>query len=83
MKRGGELIKHICEKKIYISNQTTETVNFRFSHYKSMGTKSCHSNKSSYPTGIKKIQFMKRLMSLVCMPNYSFIHLMVSEKKIV
>ena len=28
-----------------------------FSHYKSMGTISCHSNQSSYPTGIKKHNF--------------------------
>ena len=53
MKHGGLLNKHICEKKTNISNETTETVNFRFSHYKSMGTISCHSNQSSYPTGIK------------------------------
>ena len=28
-------------------------VNFLFSHYKSMGTISCHSNLSSYPNGKK------------------------------
>ena len=56
MKRGGLLNKHICEKKSNMSNETTETVNFRFSHYKSMGTLSCHSNQSSYPTGIKNTE---------------------------
>ena len=55
MKHDGLLNKHICEEKTTtnISNETTETVNFRFSHYKSMETISCHSNQSSYPTGIK------------------------------
>ena len=53
MKRRRVLNKHICEKDSNISNETAETVNFRFSHYKSIGTKSCHSNQSSYPTGKK------------------------------
>ena len=54
MQHGGLLNKHICEKKTSnISSETPETVNFQFSHYKSMGTISCHSNQSSYPTGIK------------------------------
>ena len=53
-KRGGLLNKHFCRKKSNISNGTTETVNFRFTHYKSMGTLTYHSNHSSYPTGIKK-----------------------------
>ena len=53
MQHGGLLNKHICEKKSNISSKTAETVNFQFSHYKSMGTISCHSNQSSYPTGIK------------------------------
>ena len=54
MQHGGLLNKHICEKKSNISSETAETVNFQFSHYKSMGTISCHSNQTSYPTGIKK-----------------------------
>ena len=53
MQHGGLLNKHMCEKKSYISSETAETVNFQFSHYKCMGTISCHSNQSSYPTGIK------------------------------
>ena len=28
-----------------------------FSHYKSMGTISCHSNQSFYPTGLKNTTF--------------------------
>ena len=53
MVHEGLLNKHICGKKSNISSETAETVNFHFSHYKSMGTISCHSNQSSYPTGIK------------------------------
>ena len=51
--------KHICEKKSNISSETAETVNFHFSHYKSMGTMSCHSNQSSYPTAIKNTTFVE------------------------
>ena len=47
------------KKKSNISSKTAETVNFQFSHYKSMGTKSCHSNQSSYPTGIKNTTFVE------------------------
>ena len=46
---------NISVKKVSnISSETAKHVNFHFSHYKSMGTISCHSNQSSYPTGIKK-----------------------------
>ena len=34
----GLLNKHICGKNSNISSETAETVNFHFSHYKSMGT---------------------------------------------
>ena len=54
MKHGGLLNKHTCGKKrVNISCETAETVNFYFSHTKSMGTISCHSNQRSYPTGIQ------------------------------
>ena len=61
MQHGGLLNKHICEKKSNISSETAETVNFQFSHYmyKSMGTISCHSNQSSYPTEIKNTTFVE------------------------
>ena len=59
MQHGGLLNKHICEKKSNISSETAETVNFQFSHYKSMGTISCHSNQNSYPTGIKDTTFVE------------------------
>ena len=58
MKRRGLLNKHICKKKPpNISIETEKNANLHFSHYKSMGTISCHSNQSSYPTGIKKHNF--------------------------
>ena len=44
---------------INISSETAETVNFHFSHYKSIETISCHSNQSSYPTGIKNTTFVE------------------------
>ena len=59
MQHGGLLNKHIREKKSNISSETADTVNFQFSHYKSMGTISCHSNQSSYPTGIKNTTFVE------------------------
>ena len=62
MQHGGLLNKHICEKKSNISSKTAETVYFQFSHYKSMGTISCHSNQSSYPTGIKNTIFVEAIV---------------------
>ena len=59
MQHGGLLNKHICEKKSNISSETAETVHFQFSHYKSTGTISCHSNHGSYPTGIKNTTFVE------------------------
>ena len=59
IQHGGLLNKHICEKKSNISSETAETVNFQFSHYKSMGTISCHSKQSSYPIGIKNTTFVE------------------------
>ena len=59
MKRGGLLNKHICEKKSNISNETAETVNFHFSHCKSMETISCHSTQSSDLIGIKNTTYVE------------------------
>ena len=42
-----------------IPNDLAEIVNFHFSHYKSMGTISCHSNQSSYPSGIKNTTYVE------------------------
>ena len=38
MKHGGLLNKRICEKNSDIPSETVETVNFQFSHYKSMAS---------------------------------------------
>ena len=60
MKHGGLLNKYFCKKKNpHIPNDLAEIVNFHFSHYKSMGTISCHSNQSSYPTGIKNKTYVE------------------------
>ena len=59
MKHGGLLNKYFCKKKSNIPNDFAEIVNFHFSHYKSMGTISCHINQSSYPTRIKKTTYVK------------------------
>ena len=82
MQHGGLLNKHICEKKSKISSETAETVNFQFSHYKSMGTISCHTNLSSYSTGIKKITTFVEANVLSMYARFQLIPLMVSEKKI-
>ena len=49
----------VKKKKFNITSETAENVNFHFSHYKSMGTISCHSNQSSYPTGIKNTTYIE------------------------
>ena len=55
MNRRGLLKKHFCKKKnLNICSETAKIANFHFSHYKSMETISCHSNRSSYPIGTKK-----------------------------
>ena len=77
MQHGGLLNKHICEKKSNISSETVETVNFQFSHYKSMGTISCHISLSSYPTGIKNTAFVEANVLSMCAkfqlhPPYGF-----------
>ena len=59
MKRRGLLNKHFCKKNPNIPNETEKIVNFLFSHYKSMGTISCHSNQSSYLTRIKNTTFVE------------------------
>ena len=59
MKDGGLLNQYFCKKNSNILNDLAEIVNFHFSHYKSMGTISCHSNQSSYPTGIKNTTFVE------------------------
>ena len=60
MKHGGLLNKYFLKKKnSNIPNDLGEIVNFHFSHFMSMGTISCHSNQSSYPTGIKNTTYVE------------------------
>ena len=55
MNRRGLLKKHFCRKQFLISAvRQPKIASFHFSHYKSMATISCHSNRSSYPIGTKK-----------------------------
>ena len=67
MKRRGLLNKHFCKKNSQISPLRQKKIaNFHFSHCKSMGTISCHSNQSSYPTGIKNITFRSPYLRMLC-----------------
>ena len=59
MKHGGLLNQNFCKKNSTIPNDLAEIVNFHFSHYKYMETISCHSNQSSYPTGIKNTTYVE------------------------
>ena len=66
MKRRGLLNKHFC-KKIQISPMRQKKLSISsFSHYKSMGTISCHSNQSSYPTGKKRNYSFPRPIDAIC-----------------
>ena len=47
------------KKNSNIPNDLAEIVNFHFSHYKSLGNISCHSNQSSHPPGIKNTTFVE------------------------
>ena len=54
----GLLNKHFCKKNSQISPLRQKKIaNFHFSHYKSMGTISCHSNQSSLSDRNKKHNF--------------------------
>ena len=57
---------NISVKTLNIPNDSAEIVNFHFSHYKSLETISCHSNQSSYPTGIKNITFRSPYLKMLC-----------------
>ena len=85
MKHGGLLNKYFCKKKnSNIPNDLADIVNFHFPHYMSKGTISCHSNQSSYPTGIKKHNLCRGYCPKhICQVSASCLHpYMVSEKKI-
>ena len=53
LKHSALLNKHFSKNKIQISLMRLQKANFHFSDYKSMEAESCHSNQSSYLTGIK------------------------------
>ena len=59
--KGRELLnKQISKNKFQISLlKQKKTVNFHFSHFKSMENISCHSNQSSYPTRIKNTNYVE------------------------
>ena len=59
MKRGGLLNKHICGKKNQIFPMRQQKLSISFFSHKSMGTISCHSNQSSYPTIIKNTTYVE------------------------
>ena len=82
MKLRGQLNKHFCKNKFKISPiETEKNVNTHFNHYKSMENISCHSNQSSYPTGIKNIIYVEaNVLSMYA--KFQLHPLMVSEKKI-
>ena len=52
-------INYSVKIKFYYPHETVEISNFHFSHYKSIETLHCHSNQSSYLTGIKNITFVE------------------------
>ena len=56
---GGLLNKHICEKKNQISPVRQQKLSTASFPIMSMGTISCHSNQSSYPTRIKNTTFVE------------------------
>ena len=62
MKRRGLLNKHFCKKKIQISPMSISS----FSQYKSMGTRSCHSNQSSLWPEQKSQLFVPPTKDAIC-----------------
>ena len=60
MQHGGILEINISVKKNQISPVRQQKLSISsFPKYKSMGTISCHSNQSSYPTRIKNTIFVE------------------------
>ena len=65
MNRRGLLKKHFCKKKkkkkkknLNICSETAKIANFHFSHYKSMETKSFHSNQEFLSDWNKKHNYL-------------------------
>ena len=57
---------NISEKKIQISQMTWQKLSISTFQYKSMGNISCHSNQSSYPTGIKNTTYVEANVLSTC-----------------
>ena len=55
----GLLQKHFCKTFFKISAVTEINANFHFSHYKSTGTLSCHTNESTWATTMKNIIYVE------------------------
>ena len=73
MKHIGLFNKSLFKKIPNIPIKTEQIVNFHFSHYKSMAINNCHSNQSSYLSGIKKKHtvLIKSMVPLVFMTGIS------------
>ena len=54
------------KKSLNICSETAKIATFHFSHYKSVETIRCHSNKSSYPTGTKNNYSLSRPIDAIC-----------------
>ena len=79
MKHRGLLNKYFCKKISKYLHWDRKKCNFQLFPLKSMGTISCHSNRSSYRTGIKNITF--RSPTYRCyMCNMERIRLTASEE---
>ena len=55
----GLLQEHFCKSFVKISAVTEINANYHFSHYKSMETLSCHSNKSIWATTMKNTIYVE------------------------
>ena len=73
--RRGELFNKHTRPVIFfsnISNETTEIVNFHFSHYKSMGTLSCYSNQLFVPPTYSCYMCNMKIISFTASEEKSF-----------
>ena len=74
----GLLQKHFCKTFFQnICSNTEINANFHFSHYKSIETLSCHSNKTTWATTIKNIIYVEtNVMNMYAkfqlLPPYGF-----------
>ena len=57
-----KIFKHFYGNKLFCKNKILLSP---MSHYKSMGTISCHSNQSSYPIGIENTTFRSPYLEML------------------